>query len=161
MIPTRRHLEFASGYLELGMVTEASDELEAITGSDRLSAEVMQVRADLYMEGKEWELLLAVARELARQRPEAEKGWIYSAYALRELGRIGEAKAVLIAAEPKHGVACAVLHYNLACYHCLLGERAEARRRLAMACRMNPEWKAAALEDADLAALWDEIAAMP
>ena len=161
MIPTRRHLEFASGYLELGMVTEAADELEAITGPDRLSAGVMRVRADLYMEGQEWELLLAVARELARLRPDEEKGWIYSAYALRELGRIGEAKAVLLEAEPRHGAVCAVLHYNLACYHCLLGELAEAKRRLAMACRMNAEWKAAALQDADLTAMRDEIAAMP
>lgn len=160
MIPTRRHLEFAAGYLELGMVNEAADELEAIAGPDRLSAEVMRMRADLYMEAKQWELLLAVARELARQCPEEEKGWVYTAFALRELGRVEEAKAVLLGAEPTHGQACAVLHYNLACYHCLLGELAEAKRRLAIACRMNGEWKAAALDDRDLKAMWDEIAEM-
>ena len=30
MIPTTRHLQYARGYLDLGMVNEASDELEAI-----------------------------------------------------------------------------------------------------------------------------------
>ena len=30
MIPTTRHLQYASGYIELGMFNEASDELEAI-----------------------------------------------------------------------------------------------------------------------------------
>ena len=30
MIPTARHLEYARGYIDLGMVNEASDELEAI-----------------------------------------------------------------------------------------------------------------------------------
>ena len=35
MSPTTRHLEYASGYIELGMVNEASDELEAIGWNDR------------------------------------------------------------------------------------------------------------------------------
>lgn len=122
----------ASGYIELGLLNEASDELEAIEGADRLSSEVMSVRADLYMTAKYWDLRVAVARELARVPSGDEKGWILWAYALRELGRIEEAKAVLLEAEPLHG-ECAVLHYNLACYSCLLGHLDEARRRLATA----------------------------
>ena len=51
-------------------------ELEAIDGEDRLSQEVMVLRADLYMQAKQWELLVAVARELARGSPGYEKGWI-------------------------------------------------------------------------------------
>jgi hypothetical protein len=161
MIPTRRHLEYATGYLELGLPAAAAEELEAITGPDRLSAEVMQVRANLYLQTGQWDLLLAVARELTRLRPEDEHGWIHAAYALRELERIVEAKAVLLEAEPRHGTACALLHYNLACYHCLLGELPAAKTRLAIACRMNGEWKKSALDDRDLSALWNEIAAMP
>ncbi|MDB6126287.1 MAG: repeat-containing protein [Verrucomicrobia bacterium] len=161
MISTRRRLEFAAGYLELGMTTEAAEEIEAIEGTARLSAEVMRVRADLHMQAKQWDLLHAVSRELMRQRPEDEKGWVYTAYALRELERIVEAKAVLIEAEARHGQACAVLHYNLACYHCLLGEIPAAKTRLAIACRMDGAWRAAALEDPDLRAMWNEIAAMP
>lgn len=161
MISTRRHLEFAAGYLELGMVLEASEELEAIEGPDRLLPDVMRVRADLYMQAKQWDLLLAVGRELMRQRADDEKGWVYSAFALRELERVVEAKAILIEAESRHGQTCAVLHYNLACYHCLLGEIPAAKTRLAIACRMSAAWRAAALEDQDLKALWDEIAARP
>lgn len=160
MISTRRRLEFASGYIELGLLEAASEELEAVVGADRLTAEVMSVRADLTMAAKQWDLLLAVARELVRQRPELEKGWIHAAFALRELNRVEEAKATLLQAEPQHGETSAVLHYNLACYHCLLHEPAEAKRRLANACRMNAEWKQAALADPDLEAMWDEIAAM-
>ena len=161
MISTRRHLEFAAGYLELGMNTEAAEELEAIEGTARLSADVMRVRSDLYVATKQWDLLLAVSRELAREKPDEEKGWVYTAYALRELERIVEAKAVLIEAEARHGQTCAVLHYNLACYHCLLGEIPAAKTRLAIACRMNAAWRAAALEDEDLRAMWNEIEAMP
>ena len=160
MIPTSRHLQFASGYLALGMLTEASDELEAIESEDRLLPEVMAVRSDLYMEAKQWDLLLAVSREFARQSPGQDKGWIYSAFALRELGRVEEAKAVLLEAEPIHGKKCSLLHYNLACYYCLLGDQAEAKKRLRVACKMEKEWKEEAVDDEDLKAIWDDIAEM-
>jgi hypothetical protein len=58
---TIRRLRHANGYLGLRMLNEASDELEAIEGEDRPSAEVMAVRADLFIEAKDWELLLAVS----------------------------------------------------------------------------------------------------
>jgi Flp pilus assembly protein TadD len=154
MITTARHLEYAAGYLSLGLLNEASDELELIEGEDRLSAAVMAARSDLYLAAKNWDLLIAVARELARLTPKNDQGWIQWAYALRELGRVAEAKAVLLQAEPIHA-KCAVLHYNMACYECLLGDIPEARRRLAVACKMGQEWKKAALDDPDLKAIWD------
>jgi hypothetical protein len=76
------------------------------------------------------------------------------------LNRIAEAKAVLLEGEPLHGKQCGVLHYNLACYYCLLGAMAEAKKRLSMACKMDKGWKEAALDDSDLKAMWDDIAAM-
>lgn len=48
-VATARRLRLATGHLGLGMLNEASDELEAIEGEDRLSAEVMDVRCDLYL----------------------------------------------------------------------------------------------------------------
>jgi predicted Zn-dependent protease len=151
-------LSHASGYLGLGMLNEASEELEAIDGDARLSDEVMVLRADLYMQAKQWDLLVAVARELARRDPEYEKGWIDWAYALREMNRVTEAKAVLLEAEPRHGKS-GVFHYNLACYHSLLGESAEAKARLNRACKMGKEWKVAATTDPDLEALWGSFGA--
>ena len=65
MIPTIRRLGYVAGYLALGMLDEASDELEMIEGDDRMSAEVMRLRVDLYHQAKQWDLLLAVAKALA------------------------------------------------------------------------------------------------
>lgn len=101
-ISTACRLEYASGFIELGLLNEASDELELIEGEDRLSAEVMAVRANLYMAAKNWDILIDVARELAQLFPRIDRGWIHWAYALRELGRVAEAKAVLLQAEPLH-----------------------------------------------------------
>src|SRR5258708_34937475 len=106
---------------------------------------------------KKWSEIAAVELQLARVQPTEDKGWISWAYALRELNRIDEAKSVLLEAEPLHGKTCGVLHYNLACYACLLGNKAEANLRLATACRMDRTWKAAALDDPDLEAMWSDI----
>jgi tetratricopeptide (TPR) repeat protein len=139
MISTRRHLEYASGFIELGMFAEAAGELAAIPAADRNSPEVLSVQADFHMQAKQWEELITTARAYAQAAPEADKGWIYWAYALRELGRVTEAQTVLLEAEPRHGATCAVLHYNLACYACLLGDKPEAKRRLTLAFKLGSE----------------------
>jgi hypothetical protein len=42
------HIREARGYLALGLLNEASDELEAIAGAERLSVEVLEPGVDLY-----------------------------------------------------------------------------------------------------------------
>ena len=49
MIPTTRHLSYARGYIALGMVNEASDELEAIDWDDRMKFEVLAMRGRLQL----------------------------------------------------------------------------------------------------------------
>ena len=58
------------------------------------------------------------------------------------------------------GQSVGLLHYNLACYYCLLGEMADAKKRLRVACKMDKEWKEEALDDEDLKAMWADIAEM-
>ena len=139
------------------MLNEASDELEAIQGEDRLTQEMMVVRADLYRQAKHWDLLAAVARELTHRSPDYEKGWIDWAYALREMNQIAEAKAVLQEAQPIHGKKSAILHFNFGRCYCRLGEMAEARERVRTACLMDSQFKAKALDDPDLKALWGDV----
>ena len=49
MTPTSRHLQYARGYIGLGMVNEASDELEAVHWGDRLSPLQLRILA-LYVQ---------------------------------------------------------------------------------------------------------------
>jgi len=160
MISTRRHLQYASGHIELGMFQEAAAELAAIRPSDQLLPEVIGVRIDLHMQAKHWQTVLQLAQDFIRFSPDDEKGWISRAYALRELELIEEAQAVLLEAEPLHGEKCGVLHYNLACYACLLGNKIEAKRRLAIAIKLDKAWKQSALDDPDLKAMRSVIVAM-
>ncbi len=150
---TKRRVEYALGYLGLGLFAEAAAELEGIAAEKQLLPVVRSVRVDLHLAQKQWKKAVLVAGELARAHPQLENAWIGWAYALRELKRVEEARAVLVAAEPHHGKTSAVLHYNLACYDSLLGALKSARVRLAKACRIDAQFKAAAREDPDLAAL--------
>ena len=50
-----------------------------------------------------------------------------------------------------------ILHYNLACYDCQLGGSGKAR--LAHAFKLAPKCRLMALDDDDLAPLWDSLGA--
>ena len=79
------------------------------------------------------------------------------AYATRRAQSIEAAKSILLEAverlpdEP-------MLHYNLACYECQLGDVEVAKARLAHAFGLEPKCRFMALDDADLAPLWDSLA---
>jgi hypothetical protein len=156
-----KRVAYALGYIELGLVNHAADELEAVEGEDRLSLPVMLARIELYMEAKNWELLVAVAKAVARADRDQERAWIGWAYGLRCLEQVAEARAVLLEADAHHGKTCALLHYNLACYECLLGDTKAAMVRLRRARKLGgKQFKAMALDDEDLKAMRVEIAAM-
>ena len=62
-------------------------------------------------------------------------------------------------AENAFGTTSALLHFNLACYHCQLGEEALAMERLARAFRLDAAMKTCAMQDEDLRPLWPLISA--
>lgn len=152
-VSAQRRRDYARGYLALGLCDEAARELSHLTIADLEDTDSVDVLVDAGMEMKTWASVVNAGQELAARRPTDDKGWISWAYALRELGRIEEAREVLLRAEALHGSTCAVLHYNLACYHSLLGELAEARARYERAVKMHPVFAEDAKEDGDLDAL--------
>lgn len=158
MIPTKRRVEYAMGYIELGLLGEAAVELDAIAFEDRFTPDVMSARVELHMASKQWESVIDYASLLTSNSPEHVNGWTAWAYALRELNRIEEARDVLLEAEPLHGGKESLISYNLACYFCLLGDLESAKKRLTKACRLDFESKETALEDTDLRALWPWVA---
>ncbi|MEO6005862.1 MAG: hypothetical protein ABIZ04_25805 [Opitutus sp.] len=160
LISTSRRLQYTEGYLSLGMLDEAAAELDAVTSEDQGSDEVLELTIDLHSARHHWDRAVTAAQEYVRRQPDDPKGWISWAFALRRLTNITDAEQVLLQAESRIGTTCALVHYNLACYRCQLGDRAGALQRLAVACRMEAHWKRAALEDPDLAPLKKEIAAL-
>jgi len=155
VIPTRKHLDYALGYLELGLLAEAREELARIPSADRQNTDVLAVRLELAMAEETWEDVIALAPQVVCADPSAERPWIVWAYALRERQRITEARDILLRGEQAITAPDILVDYNLACYYCLLGDFPEARRRLDRVFAREPHWKEEARHDPDLAALQD------
>lgn len=153
MISTRKHLDYALGYIGLNLLAEARDELALIKAADRETPEVLGVRVELAMARQTWTRVIALASRVTVAAPSFERPWIAWAYALREKQRIAEAREILLRAERTIPDPSPLVDYNLACYFCLLGDLPEARRRLKRACTREPDWKTEAASDPDLAAL--------
>lgn len=153
MISTRKHLDYALGYIGLNLLAEARDELALINATDRETPEVLAVQIELAMAKSTWTRVITLAAKVTTISPSLERPWIAWAYALREKQLISEARDVLLKAEHALTGPSPLVDYNLACYFCLLGDLPEARRRLKRACAREPDWKLEAAEDPDLAAL--------
>jgi tetratricopeptide (TPR) repeat protein len=153
VIPTRKHLDYALGYIELGLFAEAREELSRITAADRKLPPVLGVLLELAMSEEAWTAVVKLAPQVADVDPSNERPWIAWAYALRERGNISEARDVLLRGAAAISEPSVLVDYNLACYFCLLGDLKEARRRLDSVFARDPHWKTDARQDPDLAAL--------
>lgn len=153
-ISARARLAYAQGYLALGLAREARRELLLLPPEERRGLPARKLLVDCAMGLRHWRQVVQMARPITRVDPGYEAAWIALAYALRELNRIGEAREVLLEALPHHQFTSGVLQYNLACYECLLGNLAEARRRLARASKLDGDWEKTARSDPDLKALF-------
>lgn len=159
-IPAARRLEYAQGFLSLGLAEEAAAELAALPESERSSDAALGLAVDVHVQREAWEIAARCAEQLARRYPDEPDGWISWAYAVRRWKSIPDAEQVLLEAERHVGRTCALVHYNLACYRCQLGDHAGALQRLALAFRLDPAWKKAALVDPDLAPIKGELSAV-
>ena len=158
MISTATRVQYATGYIALGLLDQAEAELAAIPSEDRELPDVLAAQAGLAMAAKRWTDVVGLARRLTEVEPADVQGWVWWAYALREMQQIREARSVLLQVEAIHGDDHAVVSYNLACYYCLLGEIDTARRYLSKACKMDPSFKESLATDPDLEGLRADIA---
>lgn len=158
MISTATRVQYATGYIGLGLLEQAEVELKAIRSADRGLPHVLAAQAELAMAAKRWTDVVRFARRLTEVEPGDVQGWVWWAYALREMQQINEARSVLLQIEAIHGDDHAVVPYNLACYYCLLGELDTARHYFSKACKMDPSFKESIATDPDLAGLRSDIA---
>ena len=157
-----RHLEAAEGWLGLGDIAEANQELNCISAAKQSHPAVLQVRYLICAKEKRWETCVTLANSMVQLDPTLSFGWIHRSYALHELKRTREALDQLLPAVrrfPKE----ATVRYNLACYECVLGNLEKARRRLAETFKIAAseetleEYRQTASEDPDLKPLWGSL----
>lgn len=151
MLP-KRHLSYARGYLELGLVAEAAAELERLPPAVRAGLEATAIRLAILQEQQDWPALRDEAARLVRLHPEEAAGWVTWAYATRRVESLAAAEEILLRAEQQHP-AEATIQFNLGCYACQRGDLALARRRVDRAISLDAKFTAAAATDPDLAPL--------
>lgn len=153
VISPEKHLAYAIGYLDLGLLAEAQAELAGLSPEFLATVPALTLRMEIAMAQSAWDEVVALAPELIGHDSVLERPWVAWAYALRELERIGEAQETLLAGSRLIARPSLLVHYNLACYACLLGDLDEARRLLAAIYARDKSWREAARDDPDLAAL--------
>ena len=156
---TERILNAAHGYFELGMPIEAAAEIEKLPPELRADTQVLMLRHMIYKLAESWKLAAEVGREITSREPKSPEWWLHYAYAVRRSEGFAAAKNALLEAErilPDEGS----VHFDLACYSCLLGELDEAKRRISTAIHFDSTYKSKALDDVDLEPLWENIASI-
>lgn len=151
------HLDAAEGWLGLGDLASAGEELGQLSPAALNHPAVLLARCHFHQAAKAWDPLVSVSQTLVEEFPGLAEAWIHRSYALHELKRTQEAFEMLqpaVAKFPK----LPVIQYNLACYACQLGHPDEALRRLKLAVGSGRrEILRDALADADLKPLWPQI----
>jgi len=145
-------LAHVRGYLGLGMIEDASAELDQVPPDLARATEVLALRVLVLQEQAKWPTLVSVASELVLRQPMEPGWWIAWAYAVRRSQTLDAAEAILLEGERKHPRE-ATIQFNLGCYACLRGDLTEARRRVDQALSLDPSFRDVAMSDPDLAPL--------
>lgn len=146
-------LSHARGYIGLGLHDCAKHELwNNVSPDDADKSEVMAVRAEYFESLRDWESMRSLTEVLLFRHPQVASWTILHAYAIRRCDGIEAARSILLNALARFPDQ-PIIHYNLACYACQLGELGQARRCLMRAYTLDNGVKVLALADEDLVPL--------
>jgi Flp pilus assembly protein TadD len=152
----QRRVLVSSGYIELGMLDDATLALDEIAPADQTRIEVLGARLALYMAARKWRLAAALASQLVKVMPGNPSWWTQLAYAVRRSETIEKAEAILLEARVIHP-RNVIIMLNLASYASVTGRTAEAKIRLRHAIDLGEGVRRLALDVEDLRPLWDWI----
>jgi len=131
----------AEGYLELGMAQQALDNLGRLGGDENLGPRGLFLRGEALRELQRHEEALATLKKAAEAMPGVVDVLLSLAWCYKRTGRIDSAIGSIQRAlemEPKR----ALLHYNLACYLSLAGNKTQALAHLSRAFQLDSEYRA-------------------
>jgi tetratricopeptide (TPR) repeat protein len=153
----QKHIEYASGYLDLNMFDDAGREADlALTLAPHLPEAVAIKSAVLWRTNRLSEAEPFVAK-LAELNPRDSAVWINLAYIRRRTQSLDAAVDTLqraFDANPRDPLA----HYNMACYRAVQHRPTEAIELLRNALHLDPKLKALAKSEPDFNGLRDSAA---
>lgn len=130
----------AEGYLELGMPAHALDALARLGDSANFSVEALYLQGEALRELRRFGEALVPLKQGAELAPEDIRVWLAIGWCEKRVGRVDLAiDAIQRALAVAPGEA--LLHYNLACYMSILGEKTRVLDHLAKALAIDPNYR--------------------
>jgi tetratricopeptide (TPR) repeat protein len=138
----------AEGYLELGLPQRALEALAKIANQNELTPGALYLQGEALRALERYEDALRPLERVASELPEdmhvrLALGWCY-----KRIGRLDRAVQSMeqaLKAEPDE----ALLHYNLACYLSLAGEKERALGHLSKAFEYDPAYRGMVVGEPD------------
>jgi predicted Zn-dependent protease len=151
------HVTAAEGFLELGLPSDACEELNKLSPEDRQRAEVLRMRFHISSSIGDWQLAKAVATRLVDAYPDNPKHWLSLAAAANHTVGKTEAEEVLQQATTAHSKDAGIL-YALAGCASIAGRIDAAYTFLEEALRIEPSFRQQAITDPAMKPVWDHLA---
>ena len=151
-----RTLAAAQGFFQLEMWHDAWAELEELQPKFRHDSQVIILRVLILNNLGRWEGAATIGKGALRQYPEFGALYLATAQALRNCRGVAEARAMVVAGEP-YLENEAAFHYMLACYDAALGNLDDVKEGLSRAFELKKSLRQKALDEPDLAPVWESL----
>lgn len=145
----------ALGYFDLALFDEAWIALDDLPPEQKVSGQALALRVQILAKLGKWESLSYIARNCASLHPAVAEIRVLGAEAIRRTESLGAAYQFLMEGQGSCA-QCAMWLYKAGSFEVLLGHQSEAREKLRQAFQLDPELRAKALDDPDLAKFWDD-----
>ena len=149
-----KHLEYASGYLDLKMYEDAVREADEVLAADPNHMQAIAIKAAIYWQTNQLQQAEPYVAALAERNPKEAGIWVNLAYIRRRTRSLDAAAETLqraLEADPRDALA----HFNLACYRAVQHRVPEALALLKDAFQLDPRLKKLAPAEEDFKTLRD------
>ena len=144
----QKHVEYASGYLDLKMFDEATREADLALAIAPGDERALAIKSAILWEQNRLTEVEPYMAKLAEMNPRNSGLWINLAYIRRRTQSLEAAVATLeraFDANPKDALA----HFNMACYRAIQNRTSEALALLRLAVNLDPKLRALAKAEQD------------
>lgn len=142
-------LSYASGYFHLGMLEDASCELEQLGKALQKHPEVLSLKGLILLARKRWREVIEQCQFAHQLYPESPDFYIQAAYAYDKLNKPSEAREIWYSA-PESVRTSLVYHYNIARCEARLGNREAALEHVRAVLTLAPEMVTTMSKDPNL-----------
>jgi tetratricopeptide (TPR) repeat protein len=150
----QKHIEYASGYLDLKMYQDAGREADEALALAPNSAQAIAIKSAVLWQSNRLKEAEPFVARLAELNPRDSAMWINLAYIRRRTQSLDAAVDTLqraFDANPQDALA----HYNMACYRAVQHRQVEALELLKNAVHLDPKLRAIARSEQDFEQLRD------